>query len=360
MNITIAGTGNGGTALGADLSLKGHDVTLLKTSRTLQNKHFTRLLHNNGRVLFKDSEGIRIAHIHKVTTSFSEAFSEEPQLIILFIQTNYHEEVIKRISPYLKDDQVLLLEPGYLSSAFIRRSAKDVNLIIAEAESSPLDCRINAPGEVQVLFKNVRNPIGIYPPARKEDAMIVLDQLGYNFFVLDSVGEAALNNPNLIVHTIGAIMSIPRIEYSEGAYSMYKEVFTPSVWNLVEKLDAEKMAIMKALHIKPISYVEACKFRNSKDSTIDAKEVFFDYARNKSVAGPHVSDSRYITEDVPQGLVMLESFGRLLDIRTPVCSSLIEIASACLKTDFREDGRTVDRLGKETLKEILGLDTIGD
>ena len=39
-----------------------------------------------------------------------------------------------------------------------------------------------------------------------------LEKLGFPFTYLSSVVEAALHKPNLIVHTVGAIMSIPRIE----------------------------------------------------------------------------------------------------------------------------------------------------
>lgn len=257
------------------------------------------------------------------------------------------------MSPYLCDNQVILLEPGYLSTAYFRKHCSDKKLIIAEAESSPIDCRIIAPGQVKVLFKNVRNPIAIYPNKRRHEAMNVLEQLGYNFYFLDSVIEAALHNPNLIVHTIGAIMSIPRIEYSQGNYWMYREVFTPSVWNLVEALDKEKMNILQSLSLKPIPYVEACKFRNSEDLSVNAKEVFFHYAQNNSPEGPSVSNSRYITEDVPEGLVLIESLGQVLNIETPVCTSLINIASACLNTDFRLNGRSVDRLQITDLNKML-------
>ncbi len=171
---------------------------------------------------------------------------------------------------------------------------------------------------------------------------------------MNSVAEAALHNPNLIVHTVGAIMSIPRIENSKGNYVMYHEVFTPSVWKILETLDAEKMDVLEHLGYPRLSYVEACKFRNSRDDERDAKQVFFDYAMMPTRAiGPTTVDSRYITEDVPQGLVMLESIAESLGIETPVATALINLANAALQRDFRRNGRNLSNLGEENIQNIL-------
>ena len=43
MRITIAGIGNAGSTVGADLSNKGHQVTLLKTSNKLHNEHYEKI-----------------------------------------------------------------------------------------------------------------------------------------------------------------------------------------------------------------------------------------------------------------------------------------------------------------------------
>ena len=56
-----------------------------------------------------------------------------------------------------------------------------MNLIIAEAESSPINCRIVSPGEIKASSKKVRNPIGIYPIASIDEAILILNQLDYNF-----------------------------------------------------------------------------------------------------------------------------------------------------------------------------------
>ena len=350
MKITVIGAGNAGTTIAADLKHKGHNVTLLKTSDKLHNDHFKKIIETK-EIKVIDIDETYVVKLDDVTTDMEKAISEA-ELLIVYIQTRYHEQLIKRIAPYIRDNQVILLEPGYLSTCYLMKYV-DKDITVIEATSSPIDCRVTSPGECQVLFKNVRNPFGIYPESNKEKAIKCLKELNYSEHILDNVFEAALHNPNLIVHTIGAIFSIPRIEYTNGEYWMYKEVFTPHVWNIVESLDSEKNDILEYTGCKRISYVNACKFRNSLDDSLDAMAVFRDYAENGSPKGPSVPDSRYITEDVSQGLVMLESLGKAFGIETPTCTGLINCASAALKSDFREEGRNVENLGVENVNRIL-------
>jgi opine dehydrogenase len=352
MKVCVLGAGNGGTAVAAELSLKGHDVALIKTSNSMHGESFSYLLENNGTVnLFENGKTVT-AKIKHITRELS--YISESEIVIIYIQTNYHENLIKRIKPYLRDGQILLLNPGYLSTAYVLKHCSDIDLIICEAQSSFVDCRISGPGTIKIGFRNVRNPLGIYPVNKTEEGKEKLNQLGFPFTYLPSVIEAGLHNPNLIVHTVGAIMSIPRIEKTEGEYCMYHEVFTPSVWRILEALDNEKMNVMEKLGCERLPYVEACKFRNTLDDTRDAKEVFFWYANMPTRAkGPVTVDSRYISEDVPQGLVLLESLGLKFKVYTPICTALINIASAALGRDLRLNGRTVERLGEDILKLII-------
>ena len=355
MKIAMLGAGNAGCAVAADLTLKGHEVTLIKTSHAMHDDNFEFLQKNKGKMTLNEFGDIKSANIHKVSRNMSDI--EGAEIIIIYIQTNFHEQLIERIAPYLQDDQILLINPGYLSTAYILKHCADKNLIIAEAESSFIDGRIMEPGYFRVGFRNVRNPIGIYPVARREEAIKKLDQLRERFVYLDSVVEAALHNPNLVVHTVGSVMSIPRIEKSHGDFCMYHEAYTrdnPSTWKILEALDAEKMNVLEKLGFSRISYVEACKYRNSLDDSIDAKEVFLNYAEMDTRAkGPTKVDSRYISEDVPQGLVMLEALGKSLGVSTPIVSGLIEIAGAALGRDLRAEGRTPEGLGLDNIDKIL-------
>ncbi len=351
MKIVILGAGNGGCAVAADLSLRGHEVTLIKTSQSLHDDNFKYLQKHQGSIALYENNCVKETKIQEVTRDLSKISHAE--VVIIYIQTNYHEDLIKRIKEFLQPNQIVLINPGYLSTAYMLKWGLE-EVIVVEAQSSFIDCRIFAPGKIKVGFRNARNPLGIYPSNKKGIAQEKLDQLGFPFVYLDNVIEAALHNPNLIVHTVGAIMSLPRIEKTKGEYCMYHEVFTPSVWNILESLDKEKMDILQKLGFARIPYVEACKYRNSLDDSLDAKEVFFWYASMPTRAkGPVKPDSRYITEDVPQGLVMLETLGKELKVLTPITTSLIEIASVALKMNMRENGRTISRLGKKNIMAIL-------
>ena len=139
MKIAMLGAGNAGCAVAADLTLKGHEVILIKTSHAMHDDNFEFLQKNEGKMTLNEFGDIKSANIHKVSRNVSDI--EGAEIIIIYIQTNFHEQLIERIAPYLHDDQILLINPGYLSTAYVLKHCADKNLIIAEAESSFIDGR---------------------------------------------------------------------------------------------------------------------------------------------------------------------------------------------------------------------------
>jgi len=69
----------------------------------------------------------------------------------------------------------------------------------------------------------------------------------------------------------------------------------------------------------------------------------------KSSIGPRNLKDRYITEDIPYGLVPMSELGKKLDVRTPIMDSFIEIASVLNQEDYRKTGRTLETLGLDKL-----------
>lgn len=332
MKVAIIGSGNAGCAHASMLTHNGHEVNLIKTSHAMHDDNFDIIVSQGG-INFEYEGNSYFAQLNLITRDIAKGL-ENVDVIMIMTQTLNHKHISSLVLPHLSSNtKLILVIPGYLGSLHF---LNEFNIPVAEGESTPFDARIVKPGSVKILFQNVRNAIGVYPSIAKDQVLDICQNL-VNTYVATrtNVIESALHNPNLIVHTIGAIMSASRIEYSKGEFWMYKEGFTPSIWNLINKLDAEKNNIIKFYGGKSSAYIEECKFRNEKDLNVDAMVVFKMYAETGGPKGPNSVNTRYIYEDVAMGLTLLESLGEFAGIATPIATSLINIASGLLDRDLR-------------------------
>lgn len=345
MKVAVIGTGNVGVAISTDLSINGHDVSLIKTSER-KSEIYNRLLQNDNRVYLKENNIYTETKIKRVSKDLSEISNSD--VVIITIQSTYHENLIKRICQYLNSNQVVVVICSYMSSFYFSKYCLELPMI-AETTGPYLEGRVELEDKAnEVVFRVgcrlTRSPLSVFNETRKKECMEKL-QLLYKGLSDDySVIESALLNPNMVLHTVGAIMSIPRIEFSDGNFCMYREAYThknKATLNIMEELDKEKMFVLDALGGRKINIYEAGGFLGK-----DPLESFFKYSESSDRAiSPTSIHSRYITEDVSQGLVLLEDIALRLDIMSPITSALINIASAALGEDFRVKGRTLEKLG---------------
>lgn len=106
----------------------------------------------------------------------------------------------------------------------------------------------------------------------------------------------------------------------------------------------KKNNVIEAYGGTACDYIECCKFRNELDLQKDARAVFDSYSLNGSPKGPSTINNRYITEDVPNGLCLLESLADKKNISTPITTSLINIASSLLNKNLRDYARTLQSM----------------
>lgn len=352
MKVSILGAGNVGVAIAADLSIKGHSVTLIKTSRSKSNS-FGELVINGGCVSLKENSVYTHTRIEKISEDLSDV--KDAEVVFVTIQSTYHEELFKKIYTYLNGEQIVVCICSYMSSFYMAKYCKSMPTMV-ETTGPYLEGRVEMndwKGKVvfRVGCRLSRSPLSVYQGWRKEKCMKKLHELYKGFSDDYSVVESALLNPNLVLHTVGSVMSLPRIEFSNGDFCMYREAYcrkNNTTFNVMLKLDEEKKSVLRKLHCSPVDIFVAGGFLGNPT------ESFYSYSESSDRAkSPTSVHSRYITEDVSQGLVLLESIAKTVGVNTPITTALIDIASVALGEDFRASGRTIGKLGAEDYIEKL-------
>ncbi|MEE8541329.1 MAG: NAD/NADP octopine/nopaline dehydrogenase family protein, partial [Desulfobacterales bacterium] len=63
------------------------------------------------------------------------------------------------------------------------------------------------------------------------------------------------------------------------------------------------------------------------------------------VKGPDSLENRYVTEDIPYGLVAWAALGDAVGVDTPIMDAFIEIGNAIMGKNCREEGRNLEKMG---------------
>ena len=350
MRFTIIGCGNAGLIHAAKLIESGQEVGLLKTSRGI-NDEFFNIIQNEGGYNVKDETngGNRFFVRPALITRDVKQAVEFGDVLMVMTTTLQHEQIAQLIAPYVRDGQIIILVPGYMGSLIFKKYIhKDVTY--SEWETTAYNGRIVDSMYVRITFYNPRNAISALPSSRVQQVVDIMSKCFQNTkYTRKHILESALHNPNMIVHPIGILFSASRIEHSHGEFWMYKEAFTESVINVIKAFDVQKNKILNAFGCDSLDYFEAAKWRNEEDLNIDAMTVFRSFA-NSSNKGPSFINHRYLNEDVPMGLGLFISIGKVVGVDTSIQEAIMALASALLNKDLKGKARTIQfLLGKENV-----------
>lgn len=336
-SIAVIGAGHAGHAMAAHLTLEGFAVRLFEMPRFAEN---IRPAQERGGIELTGVVGEGFAKLELTTTDVAQAIQGVSHIFVV-TQALAHEEVAQLCAPHLEEDQTIILFPGSGGALQVAKTLRDEGITkkiyIAETVTLPYACRIKGPAWVNVHSGPAAREIIAAFPGKDIDAVIEATQSIYPMlFPATHVLETGLYNPNILLHPIGVIFSLARIEYSKGEFWMYKEAFTPSVMKLLKALERERVAMLREVGVEPMEFGAYYEHRYQKP--------WSDFAAVAS-KGPASANTRYISEDIPIGMVLWASLGDMLGIPTPTAQSLIHISSVIHDTDYWQGGRTVEKLG---------------
>ncbi len=343
--ITVLGGGHGARTIAAEMTLKGHRVTLYEMPQFKDN--ISEIFKTNTITITGKVTGQ--AKLYKTTCDIAQAIADS-DIILLAVPSFAHLPYAKLLASHLQDGQNFVLIPGTLGSLEMleefRKQGIQKNITISELDAMPYATRITGPTSVNVFHKLPKVYMGTFPSVKTESVIEIMRDLYPQVKPLRDVLEAGLSNANPIIHPLGVLLNAGRIEYSRGEFWYYEEGVTFSVAKVLEALDAERLAIGKKLGLQLMTLAEALQ-----DVDYGPKGDLWSTIKGSRgltpIKGPTTLSNRYITEDVPIGLVCWSQLGEQLGVSTPLMQATIHIAQTIAGEDYFATGRTLKRCGIE-------------
>lgn len=352
MRITVIGAGNGGVTAAYHFSKLGHDVCLYD-----QENFDTQIkaVQKNGGIYAKEimSDVNLILHgyedIDVATTSMEVALAYS-EMLVMIVPAFAQEGLFELMLPYLTNDHCLFSLPGNYASLVLENKRKvmgyDLSITYVDAMTIPWACRLDEPGSVGIMGIKEFIYAGVWP---KENEAKAIDHIN-QFFpievkVLDNVIVAGLENINFGGHPLITTLNIGLLENFSGQFNYYCDCVSPSTDKVSSIMEQERISVGSelGLSLRPELEMMNALYNTHADSVYEFNKTSVTHGKIHSA--PDSASSRYITEDVPNILVPVYEFSKLLNIEVPIIESCIRIASAYNDVDYFKCGRTLEKMG---------------
>lgn len=270
-------------------------------------------------------------------------------IIIVSVTADQHEAVARRLAGVLTDDHLVVLHCGYIGGGrtFVRaleaEGATGRPKIVETMNSLHLSGR---PSPARVVARSHKQWLEIAGMA-PGDVEFALARLGAFWPELkrgDNVLQCGLNNPNSLGHLPVMLGHLGLLKADHGTLTTgvlhFGEAHTELIANLADAFELERLAVVRALGLDPLPVADFDALAYPPGTRLEEVERF----------GPKLQ-MRYLTEDLPCDLVPLEDIARLVACPTPLTTAMIDLINSAFRCNFRETGRTVERLGIDWIAE---------
>lgn len=347
MRIAVIGAGNGGQAIAGYAALKGYEVSLFDRNdakvEALRDKDSIEL-----RGLIK-GEG----HISRFTSNIGEAVVDA-DLVMITTVANAHAEVAKAMASYIKEGQIIILNPGRTCGALVFKQALneagcDKRYYLGEAQTLVYACRIIENGVVNVIGVKDDVLLAALPASDTDHIIETINPLYPCFIKTDNVLRTGLENIGAIFHPCVCLFNAATIERQNEFY-FYRDM-TDQVATFIEKFDDERLAVGKAYGIELLGVREWIKFAYNDTKGDTLCERMKNNPAYYDIKGPGSIFTRQLTEDIPTGVLPIMELGKAAGVPTPLFLSMISVIESLLDMDFHTEGRSLKNLGLEGMNK---------
>ncbi len=352
MIVTILGAGHGGIAMAGDLTLAGHNVRLAAVSEHSGN---LQLLQAFGGIMV---EGIKngFAKPDMITTDIKSAV-KGAQVVMVVVPAFAQDVYMQALIDHGEEGQIIVFNPGKFGSLVfaekLRKAGRISDFTVGETSCFIFAAKTKGLGHINIKAVKSELPYSSLPSENTGEALYVLTDLYPQFMPAMGVLQTSIDDPGSIVHPVSTLMNMSRIEQI-GPYRNSHYDITPSIARIIEGVDSQRVEIARKLCRETYSFLEYVDIMYKiKGET--AYEVIYQISAHNVQMAPESLKHRYITEDVPYGLVPVSSIGRQTGMPTDNIDAVVNIACMANDTDYWSTGRNTKSMGLEGMnsKEMI-------
>lgn len=301
----------------------------------------------------------------------------DAELILLLLPAFAHESILKEIIPFVKKNAIIGAIPsrgGFeFSSLKILKVNKREDIKIFGMQTLPWACRIKKyASQVEILGQKDSIGLATFPHENVFDITKTLTNLlSINIKPLPNMLTLTLANIGQIVHPgimYGLFKGNENRKYRKEEIPLFYQGVTEEIAQILEemsneilKLTREVKKIFKNVNLANVLSLKEWLITSYANSIIDKTTLKTCFVTNRAYQGLSSPmreiengyfqpdfQSRYLTEDVPYGLVVTKAIALLAEVQMPIIDEVIVTTSKWMGREYLTNGYLKGKDIKET------------
>jgi hypothetical protein len=387
MQVTICGGGNAAHTLAALISARqGYRVNVY-TPLDDEVERWRQGIEAGGGITAHNQDGVLAGRPHRVSDDPS-AVVPGSQLVLLALPAFAHEIILKDIAPFLDDGAWVGALPARGGFDWAARDVLDNgkrSVVLFGLQTLPWACRIREYGrEVVILGTKSEVDLAAWPPNyAAEVADLLSDLLGLSICPISNFLSLTLASTGQLIHP-GVMYGLFR-DWDSRPYDeapLFYQGIEATTAHILDQLSDEVQSLrtrleerFPALDLSAVLPLYDWLLRSYDDSIGDCSSLLNCFVTNSGYAGLRAPmrptddglvpdfQARYLSEDVPYGLVVIRGIAELAELPMPNIDQVIAWSQEVLGKEYLVDGelrgrsvavsRAPQRYGFRSLDEVL-------
>ena len=384
--ITICGGGNAAHAMISIIRKHFSGQLNLFLPYRDEANHFQKLIDERGFLTATIGDNKLYGRPDKVS-KFAKEVCEDADLILMPLPAFAHEQTILQIVPFLKEEAIIGTIParsGFEYAALkILKDSKKEKVKIFGMQTLPWACRIKEYA-ASVIILGSKKAVGMAAFPHKitsELASFLTQVLDLKIEPLPNMLTLTLANIGQIIHPgimYGLFKGKEKVTYQKETIPLFYQGVTKEIAKTLKAMSDEILRLTKKIkatnknvNLDHVLGLKDWLIYSYEGSIVDQRTLQACFNTNDAYQGLRAPvkkeddyflpdfQARYLTEDVPFGLIVIKSIAQLAEVETPVIDEIILTISQWMGKEYLADGDLKGRDIKETrIPQNYGINCI--